>query len=82
MTLLLVSTFVDNNKIDDDKNTGELLAILITMQMRWYNTGPIAQWSTSRASLEVTGCHHWASARIPLPWRPPLSTIFLKKTKH
>ncbi len=52
MTLLLVSTFVDNNKIDNDKNAGELLAILITMRMRWYDVGPITRCSSFTRS-------HW-----------------------
>jgi hypothetical protein len=39
------------------KNAGKVLVILITMRMRRYNAGCIAQWSTSRASLEATG--HW-----------------------
>ena len=36
-------------------NAGELLAISIAMQVRQYNVGHIAQWSTSRAILEATG---------------------------
>ena len=40
-----------------------MLAILIAMQMRWCNAGRITQWSTPRASLEATGCHHqWVLA--------------------
>jgi hypothetical protein len=38
------------------KNAGDLLA---AMQMRRYDTGRIARWSTSGASLKATGCHHW-----------------------
>jgi hypothetical protein len=34
---------VGNNKIRDDKNEGELLAVLITMAMQRYNAGHIAQ---------------------------------------
>ena len=44
------------------KNTVKLLDVSMTMQLRWYNAGRIAQWNTSRASLEATGCHHQASA--------------------
>ena len=53
------------------KNTVKLLDVSMTMQLRWYNAGRIAQWNTSRASLEATGCHHWLSARIASPRRPP-----------
>jgi hypothetical protein len=35
-----------------------------------------------RASLEATGCCHWASACIVLPRRPPWPTIVVKNTKH
>jgi hypothetical protein len=47
----------NNNK----KNTPTLLAILMAMAMRQYNTAHIAQWRRSRASLEATGCCHLAS---------------------
>jgi hypothetical protein len=42
-------------------NTPAKLAILMAMAMRWYVTAHIAQWRRSRASLEATGRHHWAS---------------------
>jgi hypothetical protein len=34
---------VGDNKIGDDKNEGESLAISIAMVMQWYNAGRIAQ---------------------------------------
>ncbi len=45
------------------KNTPTLRAILMAMAMHWYVTVHIAlwQWWRSRASLEATGCCHWAS---------------------
>jgi hypothetical protein len=42
-------------------NTPAKLAILMAMVMRRYVTARIAQWRRSRASLEATGCRHWAS---------------------
>jgi hypothetical protein len=42
-------------------NTPANLAILMAMAMRWYITARIAQWRSSRASIEATGCHHWVS---------------------
>ncbi len=42
-------------------NTPAKLDILMAMVMRRYVTTYIAQWKRSRASLEATGRHHWAS---------------------
>ncbi len=42
-------------------NTPKKVAILMAMAMRRYVTACIAQWRRSRASLEATGRHHWAS---------------------
>ena len=53
---------VGNNKSMTTKNAGKVLAILIAMWMRQYNTRRIARWSTYRATLEATGCCHWVSA--------------------
>ena len=71
-----------NNKSATIKNAGESLAISIAMRMRRYDAGLIARWSTSRASLEATGCRHQVSARIALPRRPPWSTISVENTQH
>ncbi len=37
------------------------MAISMAMAMRRYVTARIARWRRSRASLEATGRHHWAS---------------------
>ncbi len=42
-------------------NTPQKMAILMAMAMRRYITAHIAWWRRSRASLEATGCPHWAS---------------------
>ncbi len=42
-------------------NTPTKLTILMAMTMRQYITARISQWRRSRASLEATGCRHWAS---------------------
>ena len=47
---------VGDNELMTTKNAGKSLAILIAMQMRRYDAGCIARWSTSMASLEATGC--------------------------
>ena len=73
---------VANNKSMRTNNTCETLAISNTIQMWWCTAGCIAQWSTSRASLEATVCRHWASACASLPRRPPWLTNLLKYTKH
>jgi hypothetical protein len=72
---------VGDNQSTATKNAGESMAILIAMAMQWYDAGRIAQWITSGASLEATGCSHWASACAVLPRRPPWSTNLLKQHK-
>ena len=62
---------VGNNELATTKIAGKLLVISIAMAMHWYDAGCIAQWSTSRAYLEATGCRHRASACTVLPRRPP-----------
>jgi hypothetical protein len=42
-------------------NTPTFLAVLTAMAMRRYDTVCIPQWRRSRASIEATGCCHWAS---------------------
>ncbi len=42
-------------------NTPTKLAVSMAMVMPWYVTARIVQWRRSRALLEATGCHHWAS---------------------
>ncbi len=53
-----------DNDIGDNKNAGKLTTISMAMVMQRYDAGSIAQWSTSRASLEANVCRHQASARI------------------
>jgi hypothetical protein len=72
---------VANNELTATKNADELLAISMAMAMQRYDTRRIAQWSTSRASLEATGRRHWASACAVLPRRPPWSAILNKAHK-
>jgi hypothetical protein len=73
---------VGNNESTTTKNVGELLAISIAMQTRRYDAGHIAQWSTSRASLEATGCRHRASACAVLPRVRHGQRICWNNTKH
>jgi hypothetical protein len=42
-------------------NTPRKLAVLMAIAMHRYVTARISQWRRSRASLEATGCCHWAS---------------------
>ncbi len=42
-------------------NTPKKVGVLMAMAMRQYITARIAQRRRSRASLEATGCRHWAS---------------------
>jgi len=77
---------VGNNESTTTKNADKSLAISMAMAMQRYHAGHIAQWSTSRASLEATGCRHQASACAVSPRRPPWLTILNKThktlTKH
>ncbi len=40
---MFFSLDVGNNELTTTKNVGELLAILIAMQMRWYEAGHITR---------------------------------------
>jgi hypothetical protein len=73
---------VANNEIGETKNEGKLTTISMAMAMQRYDAGRIAQWSTSRDSLEVSGCRHWASACAVLPRQLPWLTNLNKHTKH
>jgi hypothetical protein len=77
----LVGTDMGDNKIDDAKYAVKLLAISITMGMGQCNTGHIFQCSTSRASLEATGCRHRVSVCAILPWRQPWLAILVENAK-
>jgi len=72
---------VGNNESATTKNADKLLAISIALAMQQYDTRCIARWSTSRASLEATGCRHQASACAVSPRRPPWSTVSNKTHK-
>jgi hypothetical protein len=50
-----------SSKRNDNKNGPTLLAILMAVAVRRYNTAQIAQWRRSRALVVATGHHHWAS---------------------
>jgi len=77
---------VANNEIDETKNAGKLTTISMAMAMQQYDAGCITRWSTSRASLEATGCCHRASACAVSPRWPSWSTNSNKThktlTKH
>ena len=77
---------VANNEIDETKNAGTSTAISMAMAMQPYDAGRIARWSTSRDSLEASGCRHRASACAVLPRWPPwltnLNKTHTKLTKH
>jgi hypothetical protein len=77
---------VANNELTATTNADESLAILMANAMQRYDARRITRWSTSRASLEATGCRHQASACAVLPRRPPWLTISNKThktlTKH
>ena len=83
---MLLAMVVGDNGLTATKIAGKLLAVLIVMAMQQYDVGRIAQWSSSRASLEATGCHHWWSACAvsprQLPWSTNLNETHKTLTKH
>jgi len=66
---------VASNELTATKNAD------MAMAMQQYDARRIALWSTSRASLEATGCRHPESACAVLPRRPSWSTNPLKQQK-
>ena len=65
---------VGDNESTATKNAVESMAISIAMAMQRYDAGHTARWSTSRASLEASGCRHRASACAVSSQRPPRSS--------
>jgi hypothetical protein len=57
------------------KNGPALRAISMAMRIRRYDAERIAQCGRSRATLDATGCRHWASIRPVLPRWTPRSSI-------
>jgi hypothetical protein len=47
--------------IKNKKNAADSLAISMAMRIRRYGAERIAQYGRSRASLDASGCRHWAS---------------------
>ena len=72
---------VGDNKSIATRIAGKSLAISIAMAMQRYDVGCITRSSTSRISLEATGCCHLSSACTILPrWPPWLKNSFMKHT--
>ncbi len=64
-------------------NTPKKVAVLMAMAMCRYVTARISQWRRSRASLEATGCCHWASImsdNINPTWLRRFFDVFIVKT--
>ncbi len=52
-------------------NAPHLPAVLMATAVRWSDTDGIARCGMSRATLEATGRHHWATTGYVLTQRPP-----------
>ena len=65
MVIVLLLSLVD----DEKNNTQGLLAISMTIWMRWCNVAHIARWIMTRASRGATGRHHWGITRTISPQR-------------
>jgi len=49
-----------NMKLTTETHAPVLRAILMAMWIRRYNAEGINQYGRSGATLDATGCHHWA----------------------
>jgi hypothetical protein len=65
---------IDNDKIKKI-NSPLLLAILMALEIHWCNAEHIAQYGKSRATLDDTGRHHWASICPVSPQQMQWSSI-------
>jgi hypothetical protein len=70
-----------DKKLTTEKNAPPLRAISMAMAMCRCDAKRIAQCSMSRATLEATGRHHWASTGPVLLQRMPWSSIFGLKNR-
>ncbi len=59
------------------QNAPTLLAVLMAVVVRGYNTAHINQWRRSTASLEATGCCHWASIAADSSTRSCIHRCFM-----
>ena len=59
----------------DRKNAPTLRAILMAMQIRWYGTECITQYSRARATLDATGRRHRVIIHPVSPRQIPWSSI-------
>jgi len=62
-------------KSTTEKHAPVSRAISMVMRIRWYGAKHITQYGRSRATLNNTGHHHWASIGPVLPLRTPWSLI-------
>jgi len=63
--------YSNRNRRRGQTNAPPLRAIFMVIVVSRCHTDFISQCSMTRALLEATGCHHWATIRSVLPWRPP-----------
>jgi len=68
-------------KIDNKTNAPPSRAILMAMQIRWYNAIDTIQYGRAWATLLSTGRQHRAGIQPVLPWQTQLSSISVSKTK-
>ena len=62
-----------------EKNGPALRAILMAMQIRWYNAKRIAHGGRSRATLDAIRHHHWASICPVSPQRTSWLSILAQQ---
>ncbi len=69
--MVLSYDYSNRNRRRQRTNAPPSRAILMAMAVRRCHTERVARCSMTRASLEATGCRHWATTCSVLPRRPP-----------
>jgi hypothetical protein len=63
--------------IKNKKNAADSLAISMAMRIRRYGAERIAQYGRSRASLDASGCRHWASIAMVIDFGIKIRVVAL-----
>ncbi len=69
--IVFIYVYIKQKRPQQQTNVPPSQAIFMAMQMRWSNTRSIAQCSMSKAILDATGRHHWATTQSVLPQQLP-----------
>ena len=76
---MLFSYGYARHKIDNRKKWTCFASHYVGHAYQGYGTERITQYGRSRATLDATGRHHWASSSPVLPRQTPWSSILAQK---